>query len=113
MHDSNFIPTWVPIQELSDWFEHWSTKGVKPFFACEYGAPFSWIGPMYRGWYTGERNWGSAKAPWEFCLPNGIRSFLGDRAFKISDGEKGQPPLGRPSNIGAPAPGIAGTNRRA
>ena len=41
MHTSNFYPNWVPIQEMSDWFEHWATEGVKPFFACEYGAPFT------------------------------------------------------------------------
>src|SRR5262249_35018368 len=30
MHDVNFYPNFVPIQELSDWFEHWATEGVKP-----------------------------------------------------------------------------------
>ena len=28
----NFYPNFAPIQELSDWFEHWATKGVKPLF---------------------------------------------------------------------------------
>ena len=36
MHTSNFYPNFVPIQELSDWFEHWATEGVKPVFTCEY-----------------------------------------------------------------------------
>jgi hypothetical protein len=28
--------------ELSDWFEHWATQGVKPVFMCGHGAPFTW-----------------------------------------------------------------------
>jgi len=68
MHTSNFYPNWVPIQEMSDWFEHWATEGVKPFFACEYGAPFMWDWAMYRGWYMGTRSFGSAVVPWDFCL---------------------------------------------
>jgi hypothetical protein len=88
MHTSNFYPNFVPIQELCDWFEHWATKGVKPVFTCEYGAPFSWDWGMYRGWYKGNREWGSAKVPWEFCLAEWNAQFLGDRAYRISDAEK-------------------------
>lgn len=88
MHTVNFYPNWVPIQELSDWFEHWATTGVKPFFSCEYGAPFMWDWAMYRGWYKGKRNFGSAAAPWDFCLAEWNSQFLGDQAYKISDEEK-------------------------
>ena len=88
MHTANFYPNWAPIQELSDWFEHWATVGVKPFFSCEYGAPFMWDWGMYRGWYKGVRTFGSAAVPWEFCLAEWNAQFLGDRAFRISDSEK-------------------------
>lgn len=88
MHLSNFYPNFVPVQELSDWFEHWATAGVKPVFLCEYGAPFSWDWTMYRGWYKGQRSFGSAKVPWEFCLAEWNAQFLGDRAFPASDAEK-------------------------
>jgi beta-galactosidase/beta-glucuronidase len=88
MHTANFYLNFVPIQELSDWFEHWATKGVKPVFLCEYGVPFTWDWTMYRGWYKGERTWGSAKVPWEFCLAEWNAQFLGDRAYRISDLEK-------------------------
>ncbi len=27
MHTINFYPNFVPIQEMSDWFEHWATVG--------------------------------------------------------------------------------------
>ena len=88
MHTSNFYPNFVPIQELSDWFEHWATRGVKPMFTCEYGAPFTWDWAMYRGWYKGERSFGSARVPWEFCLAEWNAQFLGDRAFRITEMEK-------------------------
>jgi len=88
MHTSNFYPNWVPIQEMSDWFEHWATEGVKPFFACEYGAPFMWDWAVYRGWYKGSRNFGSAVVPWDFCLAEWNAQFLGDQAFRISEEEK-------------------------
>jgi len=88
MHPINFYPNFVPIQELSDWFEHWATQGVKPAFLCEYGAPFTWDWTMYRGWYQGKREFGSARVPWEFCLAEWNAQFFGDRAFPASDPEK-------------------------
>ncbi|MDP6636034.1 MAG: carbohydrate binding domain-containing protein [Phycisphaerae bacterium] len=88
MHTSNFYPNFVPIQEMSDWFEHWATRGVKPAFLCEYGAPFSWDWAMYRGWHKGKREFGSARVPWEFCLAEWNAQFLGDAAFRISEMEK-------------------------
>jgi len=88
MHTSNFYPNFAPIQELSDWFEHWATAGVKPVFTCEYGAPFSWDWAMYRGWYKGERSFGSARVPWDFCLAEWNSQFLGDEAFRTSAAEK-------------------------
>ena len=88
MHTSNFYPNWVPIQEMSDWFEHWATDGVKPVFTCEYGAPFMWDWAMYRGWYKGSRSFGSAVVPWEFCLAEWNAQFLGDAAYRISEQEK-------------------------
>jgi beta-galactosidase len=87
MHVINFYPNFVPVQELSDWFGHWATQGVKPVFTCEYGAPFTWDWTMYRGWYKGQREWGSAVVPWEFCLAEWNSQFLGDRAFQISPAE--------------------------
>jgi beta-galactosidase len=88
MHTVNFYANFVPVQEMSDWFEHWSTKGVKPVFLCEYGVPFSWDWTMYRGWYKGERSFGSARVPWEFCLAEWNAQFRGDQAFRISEREK-------------------------
>ena len=87
MHAINFYPNFVPSQELSNWFEHWATQGVKPVFTCEFGAPFTWDWTMYRGWYKGQRNFGSAQVPWEFCVAEWNAQFLGDRAYQISQAE--------------------------
>lgn len=88
MHTCNFYLNFVPVQEMSDWFEHWATKGVKPVFLCEYGVPFTWDWTMYRGWYKGQREWGSARVPWEFCLAEWDAQFLGDRAYRVTEAEK-------------------------
>lgn len=88
MHTINFYTNFVPVQEMSDWFEHWATVGVKPLFTCEYCVPMSWDWTMYRGWYNGKREFGSAVAPWEFCLAEWNAQFLGDAAYQISDQEK-------------------------
>ena len=88
MHTSNFYANFAPIQEMSDWFEHWATEGVKPLFTCEYSVPFPWDWTMYRGWYQGKREFGSAVVPWEFCLAEWNAQFFGDRAFQISEMEK-------------------------
>jgi beta-galactosidase len=88
MHVVNFYPNFAPVQELSDWCEHWATKGIKPFFLCEYGGPFSWDWTMYRGWYRGRREFGSAAVPWEFCLAEWNAQFFGEEAYRISDMEK-------------------------
>ena len=88
MYTCNFYPNWVPVQEMSDWLEHWATQGRVPAFTCEFGAPFSWDWALYRGWYKGKREYGNAVAPWEYCLAEWNAQFLGDKAYKISEAEK-------------------------
>ncbi|HEY3853502.1 MAG TPA: hypothetical protein VGO67_03810 [Verrucomicrobiae bacterium] len=88
MYTLNFYLNFVPSQELDDWFEHWSTAGVKPLVLVEYGVPFGWDWTMYRGWYNGQREFGGAAVPWEYCLAEWNAQFIGDAAYKISDREK-------------------------
>jgi hypothetical protein len=72
----NFYPNFAPIQELSDWFGHWSANGMKPAFLCEYGAPITWDWTMYRGWYKGQRaNSAAPESHGNFASLNGTRSF--------------------------------------
>jgi hypothetical protein len=88
MHVDNFYGNWIPIQEMSDWFQHWADTGVKPVFTCEYSVPFLWDWAMYRGWYKGKREFGSAVVPWDFEVAEWDAQFLGDRAYRITDAEK-------------------------
>jgi len=88
MHTMNFYTNFAPIQELSDWFEHWARAGVKPVFTCEYMVPCTWDWTMYRGWYKGGREFGSASVPWDFSIAEWNAQFLGDAAFRISEAEK-------------------------
>ena len=88
MHVDNFYGNWIPIQEMSDWFEHWATTGIKPVFTCEYSVPFMWDWSMYRGWYKGKREFGSAVVPWEFSVAEWDAQFLGDQSYKVTDEEK-------------------------
>ncbi len=88
MHTVNFYADWTPIQEMSDWFEHWATVGVKPLHLNEYGVPYPWDWAMYHGWYKGKREFGSAVVPWEFCLAEWDAQFYGDSAYQIGEHEK-------------------------
>ncbi|MGA2673097.1 MAG: glycoside hydrolase family 2 TIM barrel-domain containing protein [Terracidiphilus sp.] len=88
MHAINFYGNWIPPQEVSDWFEHWATVGVKPVFPCEYSVPLPWDWAMYRGWYKGRREFGDAVVPWEFCMAEWNAQTLGARAYQITEAEK-------------------------
>src|SRR5262249_5735619 len=41
-----------------------------------------------RGWYRGERSFGSARVPWEYCFAEWNAQFLGEQAFRIGEAEK-------------------------
>jgi hypothetical protein len=88
IYSLNFYTNFTPIQEMDDWFGHWATKGVKPLFTCEFAVPCTWDWTMYRGWYRGVREFGSAAVPWEYCMAEWNSQFSGDRAFQISEAEK-------------------------
>ena len=90
MWTSNFYLNFVPVQERSDWFEHWATHGVKPVFTTEYGMPYFLNWSMYRGYYQGKLPWQGhqGKVPYELCVAEWDSQWLGDSAFKISDAEK-------------------------
>lgn len=88
MYTSNFYLNFVPVQERSDWFEHWSRNGLKPAFLVEYGPPLPPSWTMYRGWYKGQRAFLEAIVPWELCTAEWGSQFRGDAAFDLEDKEK-------------------------
>ena len=48
-HTVNIYLNWSPVQERSDWLEHWSREGVKPLFFVEWGMPHISSWSSYRG----------------------------------------------------------------
>jgi hypothetical protein len=49
LHTVNCYLNWAPVQERSDWTEHWATQGVKPLFFVEWGLPHISSWSSYRG----------------------------------------------------------------
>ena len=90
MWTSNFYLNFVPVQERSDWFEHWATKGVKPIFTTEYGMPYFLNWTMYRGYFQGKLPWQGhqGNVPYELCIAEWDSQWLGDSAFRLSEEEK-------------------------
>ena len=88
MHTNNLYTNFTPIQEVSDRFEHWATEGVMPLLLSEFDAPYDLDWTMYRGWYEGNRSFGSSPVPWEVCVGEWNAQFLGDRAFQLSEVDK-------------------------
>jgi hypothetical protein len=88
MHTTNFYANWAPVQEMSDWFEHWATVGVKPLFTCEFATPGTLDWTMYRGWYKGKRAFGNAPVPWEYCLAEWNAQFIDYKAYQVGEPEK-------------------------
>ena len=48
-HTVNIYLNWAPVQERSDWLQHWSETGVKPLFFVEWGMPHVSSWSSYRG----------------------------------------------------------------
>ncbi len=48
-HTVNIYLNWSPVQERSDWLEHWSKESVKPLFFVEWGMPHISSWSSYRG----------------------------------------------------------------
>lgn len=49
LYTVNIYLNWAPLQERSDWLQHWATKGVKPMFFVEWGLPHVSSWSSYRG----------------------------------------------------------------
>ena len=75
---------WAPVQERSDWFEHWETNGVAPLLLVEWGLPHQASWSSYRGGPKGVNIW-SARDWTQQCWMNEYdAAFLGEDAFRDS-----------------------------
>ena len=88
MYTLNFYPNFVPIQELDDWFEHWSTAGVKPLVLVSTARRLAGIGPCIA---AGTMAGASSAAPpcrGSIASPNGTPSFSAMRPTRSATGKK-------------------------
>ena len=77
---------WAPIQERSDWFEHWELTGIMPLIVVEWGAPHIASWSTFRG---PNKNIWSARDWTQHCWLTEYNSmFLGEKAFTPSDAKK-------------------------
>lgn len=75
---------WAPIQERSDWFEHWEQTGVMPLIIVEWGTPHIASWSSYRGGPKGVNIW-SARDWTQQCWMNEYNAaFLGEKAYADS-----------------------------
>ncbi len=80
LYTINIYLNWAPLQERSDWLEHWATSGVKPLFFVEWGLPHVASWSSYRGpefiWRNNafQQMWDS-----EFAA-----AYLGEKAYKMT-----------------------------
>ena len=49
LYTVNIYLNWAPLQERSDWLQHWATSGVKPMFFVEWGLPHVSSWSSFRG----------------------------------------------------------------
>ena len=79
---------WAPVQERSDWFEHWETNGVAPLLLVEWGLPHQASWSSYRGGPKGVNIW-SARDWTQQCWMNEYdAAFLGEDAFRSTEGKR-------------------------
>ncbi len=79
---------WAPIQERSDWFEHWQEKGIMPLLIVEWGTPHIASWSTFRGGPNSVNIW-SAYNWTQHCWMNEYNaSFLGERAFVSTPAKK-------------------------
>ncbi len=80
LYTVNIYLNWAPLQERSDWMEHWGTRGVKPMFFVEWGLPHV-------------SSWSSFRGPqfiWRFPAPQQIwdsefaAAYLGQPAYQMT-----------------------------
>ncbi|MBR4653561.1 MAG: hypothetical protein IKO72_09385 [Kiritimatiellae bacterium] len=81
LYTCNVYLDWAPRQERSDWLEHWSRHGTKPFLAVEWGNPHLANWSSYRGpgfvWDTEQFQ--------SIVAAEAAAAFFGDRAYEDSE----------------------------
>ncbi len=84
VYAANFYLCWAPIQERSDWFEHWEKHGTRPLMLSEWGIPHT---ASYSSYRNGSMIWHKNVNQW--FLPEEYHAeFLGPEAYRLTREDK-------------------------
>ena len=109
MHTINFYPNFVPVQELSDWFEHWATRRRQAGLSPSNTAPHSpGTGPCTGAGIAANASSAAHRFPGNSAWRNGMRSFSATGRIGSAN-RKRQTCGGRRSSFERAGCGIAGT----
>jgi beta-galactosidase len=84
----NCYLNWAPVQERSDWFEHWEKEGVMPLIVVEWGTPHVASWSSYRGGPKGVNIWSARDWTQQCWMKEFNSAFLGERAFRGSEAKR-------------------------
>ena len=76
----NCYLNWAPVQERSDWFEHWEQNGTRPLMLSEWGLPHRASYSSFRG---GASIW-FQKNPQCFWVEEFNAEHLGEEAYNLT-----------------------------
>ncbi len=76
----NCYLNWAPVQERSDWFEHWEKHGTRPLMLSEWGLPHRASYSSFRG---GAGIW-FRKNPQCFWVEEYNAEHLGEEAYRLT-----------------------------
>ena len=76
---------WAPIQERSDWFEHWQEVGIMPLIIVEWGTPHIASWSSYRASPKGRNIWSERDSVQQCWLNEFNSALLGEKAFRTSE----------------------------
>lgn len=84
VYAANFYLCWAPVQERSDWFEHWEKHGTRPLMLSEWGIPHS---ASYSSYRNGATIWHGKHNQW--FLPEEFHAeFQGPEAYRLNKDDK-------------------------
>lgn len=84
VYSANVYLCWTPIQERSDWFEHWQKNGTRPVMISEWGNPHV---ASYSSYRNGASIWFGKHEQW-FWPSEHHAEYLGQDSYRLTAADK-------------------------
>lgn len=84
VYSANVYLVWTPIQERSDWFEHWQKNGTRPIMISEWGNPHV---ASYSSYRNGASIWFGKHMQW-FWPSEHHAEYLGQDSYRLTAEDK-------------------------